>query len=210
MKHLKHRHSWGRRTAPIATGTTARLSNGPPYTVKIAAVQTYRQALPTGLLARTNREIKESASGESAKWLVIVGWSLRHYLIRIVEGPGNLYGMYDIAPNATRDSGVDFWIFPSIKKVNQPFVARSVIFYDQFGNKHSLKKVRFEYSYGNLQDRFPVSLSDAPSRTLVRSEFDADDLGRHSHSAVAYIQAAYHIPRTITCVGYEGPDGAAR
>jgi hypothetical protein len=64
----------------------------------------------------------------------------------IVEGPGNMYGMYDIAPNATRDSRADFWIFPPIKKVNQPFVAHAVIFYDQFGNKHSLKKVRFGYT----------------------------------------------------------------
>jgi hypothetical protein len=57
-----------------------------------------------------------------------------------------MYGIYDIALNATRDSRADFWIFPPVKKVNQPFVARSIVFYDQFGNKHSLKKVRFGYT----------------------------------------------------------------
>jgi hypothetical protein len=64
----------------------------------------------------------------------------------IVEGPNQMFGMYDIQPNATRDSRADFWIVPPVLTVNQPFVAHSVIFYDQFGNQHSLKNVRFGYS----------------------------------------------------------------
>jgi hypothetical protein len=64
----------------------------------------------------------------------------------IVEGPNQMYGMYDIAPNATPDSRADFWIFPPAQNANQPFVAHSIVFYDQFSNKHSLKKVRFGYT----------------------------------------------------------------
>jgi hypothetical protein len=60
----------------------------------------------------------------------------------IVEGPDQMYGMCDIAPNATRDSRADLWIFPPVRQANQPFVARSIAFYDQVGNKHSLKKRR--------------------------------------------------------------------
>lgn len=64
----------------------------------------------------------------------------------IVEGPNRIYGMYDIAPNATRDSRADFWVFPPVRNANQTFTAHSIIFYDQFGNKHFLKKVRFRYN----------------------------------------------------------------
>jgi len=64
----------------------------------------------------------------------------------IVEGPNSYYGMYDIEPNDTRDSRADFWIFPPVQQANRPFVAHSVVFYDQFGNRHTLKKLRFRYT----------------------------------------------------------------
>ena len=64
----------------------------------------------------------------------------------IVEGPDQMYGMYDIAPNDTRGSRADFWIFPPVCKKNQTFTAHSVVFYDQFGNTHSLRKIRFGYT----------------------------------------------------------------
>lgn len=64
----------------------------------------------------------------------------------MVEGPNQMYGMYDIAPNATRDSRADFWIFPPVLQADRPFVAYAVIFYDQFGNKLSIMKVRFGYT----------------------------------------------------------------
>ena len=70
--------------------------------------------------------------------------SVRGFIM--VEGPNRYYGMYDIDPNDTRDSRTDFWIFPPVRKPNEPFIAHSVIFYDQFGNKHAMKKLRFKYT----------------------------------------------------------------
>jgi len=64
----------------------------------------------------------------------------------MVEGPNRYYGMYNIEPNDTRDSRADFWIFPPVRRVNQDFVAHTIIFYDQFGNKHKVKKLRFRYT----------------------------------------------------------------
>jgi len=64
----------------------------------------------------------------------------------MVEGPNQYYGMYDIAPNSTRDSRADFWIFPPVRKSKEPFLAHSVVFYDQFGNPHVVKKLRFGYT----------------------------------------------------------------
>ena len=55
----------------------------------------------------------------------------------------NLHGFYDIPPNETRNAPFDFWIYPPVAKVGEDFTARSVTFIDQFGNRHSVKKVTF-------------------------------------------------------------------
>jgi hypothetical protein len=64
----------------------------------------------------------------------------------IVEGPNRYYGMYDIEPNQTRDSRADFWVFPPVQKANRTFVAHSVVFWDQLGNKHFVRRLSFRYS----------------------------------------------------------------
>ncbi len=64
----------------------------------------------------------------------------------MVEGHNQYYGMYDIDPQLTRDSRADFWIFPPVRKPRKRFVAHSVIFYDQFGNKHRVNRLRFNYA----------------------------------------------------------------
>jgi hypothetical protein len=74
-------------------------------------------------------------------------WGRKHVRGAImVEGPGRYYGMYDIEPNDTRDSRADFWVYPPVRKPNEPFTVYSAIFYDQFGNKHVVKKLRFNYT----------------------------------------------------------------
>ncbi len=55
----------------------------------------------------------------------------------------NLHGFYDIPPNETRNAPFDFWVYPPVAKVGEDFTARSVTFIDQFGNRHSVKKVTF-------------------------------------------------------------------
>ncbi len=64
----------------------------------------------------------------------------------MVEGTNGYYGMYDVQPNDTRNSRADFWVYPPFRKPNEPFNVHSVIFYDQFGNKHVVKKLRFIYT----------------------------------------------------------------
>jgi hypothetical protein len=61
------------------------------------------------------------------------------------RGPDdNLHGMFDIAPRATRTMAFDFWLFPPVAVPADSFTAHSVRFMDQFGNKHIVRRVRFD------------------------------------------------------------------
>jgi hypothetical protein len=63
----------------------------------------------------------------------------------VSRGPDdNLHGMFDIPPGETRTMSFDFWVFPPVVEPKQAFTAHSVRFMDQFGNKHTVRRVRFE------------------------------------------------------------------
>lgn len=55
---------------------------------------------------------------------------------------GKTWGIHEIAPRSTVEVSVDFWIDPPIKKPGKPLKA-SVVFLDQFGNRHRTKRVAF-------------------------------------------------------------------
>ncbi len=58
--------------------------------------------------------------------------------------PRRMYGMHDIPPGETRDLTFDFWIFPPVVERGRKFVAHSVTVLDQYGNRHTLKRVEFK------------------------------------------------------------------
>lgn len=68
----------------------------------------------------------------------------------------NMYGMYDIAPNETRNLSFDFWVYPPVASPTEAFIPRRVKFFDQFGNCHSIKRLVFR--------------SDAPKKDAAPKE----------------------------------------
>ena len=61
------------------------------------------------------------------------------------RGPDDdLHGMFDIPPGETRTMSFDFWVFPPVVEPKEAFIAHSVRFMDQFGNKHAVRRVGFE------------------------------------------------------------------
>lgn len=68
----------------------------------------------------------------------------------------NMYGMYDIAPNETRNLSFDFWVYPPVASPTEAFIPRRVKFFDQFGNCHSVKRLVFR--------------SDAPKKDATPKE----------------------------------------
>lgn len=57
--------------------------------------------------------------------------------------PENIYGAFDIEPDETRDLIFDFWVYPPVRDSFESFTPHSVAFIDQFGNKHTAKRVTF-------------------------------------------------------------------
>jgi len=55
----------------------------------------------------------------------------------------DLYGLYDIPTSETRNCHLDFWLYPPVVDPPESFTAHSVTVIDQFGNRHSVKKVTF-------------------------------------------------------------------
>jgi len=55
----------------------------------------------------------------------------------------DLHGFYDIPPNETRNAPFDFWVYPPVAKAREKVNAHAVIFVDQFGNRHTVRKVTF-------------------------------------------------------------------
>lgn len=58
---------------------------------------------------------------------------------------GKTWGIHEIASHSTADVSVDFWIDPPTRKAGQTLKV-SVVFVDQFGNKHRTKRVAFSSS----------------------------------------------------------------
>ena len=61
------------------------------------------------------------------------------------QSEGKTWGVHEIAPHSTVEVSVDFWIDPPTKKPGKPLKA-SVVFLDQFGNKHRTKRLAFTSS----------------------------------------------------------------
>lgn len=68
----------------------------------------------------------------------------------------NMYSMYDIEPHETRNLSFDFWVYPPVASPAEAFIPRQIIFFDQFGNSHSVKRLVFR--------------SDAPKRDAAPKE----------------------------------------
>ena len=84
-----------------------------------------------------------------------------------------MYGMYDIPPGETRNVSCDFWLEPPVVKASEPFTAHSVLFIDQFGNRHAVKRVRFRSMAADIRplpkepEEFPYELSDPVEKEVV-------------------------------------------
>lgn len=85
----------------------------------------------------------------------------------------NLHGFYDIPPNETRNAPFDFWVFPPVVKAGEPFKCHSVIFSDQFGNKHSVKGIVFTVlptggpARPGQPEEFPYQIADPIEKEVV-------------------------------------------
>ena len=82
-------------------------------------------------------------------------------------------GMFDIPPGETRDASFHFWLFPPFVKETQPFIARSLIFTDQFGNRHRVRRVSFRpitptgSPRAQKSEEFPYAITDPIEREIV-------------------------------------------
>lgn len=61
------------------------------------------------------------------------------------QSEGKTWGVHEVAPDSTVEVTVDFWIDPPTKKPGKPLRA-SVVFLDQFGNRHRSKRLTFTSS----------------------------------------------------------------
>lgn len=85
----------------------------------------------------------------------------------------NLHGFYDIPPNETRNAHFDFWVYPPVAKAQEDFTAHSVTFIDQFGNRHSVRKVTFKSQDADRPkppkrpDEFVYEIADPVEKEVV-------------------------------------------
>ena len=84
----------------------------------------------------------------------------------------NLHGMYDIPPNETRNLSFHFWVYPPVVASTKAFVARTVAFIDQFGNRHVVKRVQFlsdapKTAPPKEPEEFPYEISDSIEKEIV-------------------------------------------
>jgi hypothetical protein len=85
----------------------------------------------------------------------------------------NIYGFYDIGPGDTTNVSFDFWVYPPVVEAIQPFTAHSVVFFDQFGNRHRIKGVRFRSLAADSRpkpkepEEFPYQITDAIEKEVV-------------------------------------------
>ena len=85
----------------------------------------------------------------------------------------SMHGMYDIPPEETRDLSFDFWIYPPVAEPSNSFIAHSVVFLDQFGNQHEVRRVAFKSMQPNLMnatkepEEFPYQIPDPVEKEVV-------------------------------------------
>jgi hypothetical protein len=64
------------------------------------------------------------------------------HMIAVRHPERNLYGHFPILPGATTEVSTLFWVIPPSRREGEDFVS-DVLFLDQYGNRHKIKKVRF-------------------------------------------------------------------
>lgn len=121
----------------------------------------------------------------------------------------NMYGMYDIPPGETRNTSFDFWVYPPVCKPHEHFTAHSIIFIDQFGNRHTLKHVQFRSMAldhppkSKEPEEFPYTIVDSVEREIVsvlKAEIGRYTMCGRSNGGLGSIYIVYQ-GRNITGVG---------
>lgn len=90
-------------------------------------------------------------------------------------GRREIYGQYDIPPSETRNVSFSFWLYPPVDKRAKAFVAHSVVFIDQFGNRHKMRSVSFRplssvmsgKSKEKEPEEFPYKITDPIEKEVV-------------------------------------------
>jgi hypothetical protein len=127
----------------------------------------------------------------------------------LLEGEGGLYSSREILPaRTTTRASAHFWILPPVRHEGEPFNA-TVVFVDQFGNKHSVRDVRFEGRAAPTGTSFdpgePLYEIDDPVERDVAAVLKAE-LGRYQVSERS--QGALGSIRTTE--GQRTADGSIR
>lgn len=84
-----------------------------------------------------------------------------------------MYGMYDIPSGETRDLTFDFWVFPPVAKPGADFTVHSVTIMDQFGNRHTMNRIRFRSDAADVPtkpkepEEFPYAIADPIEKEVV-------------------------------------------
>lgn len=121
----------------------------------------------------------------------------------------NMYGMYDIPPNETRNVSFDFWVYPPLVASRRPFVAHTVSFFDQFGNCHSVKRVQFlsdapkNPSPPEEPEEFPYAIADPIEKeiaSVLKAELSRYQMCGRSVGGLGGIHIIYRS-HSITGVG---------
>ena len=131
----------------------------------------------------------------------------------------NMYGMYDIPPNETRNLSFDFWVYPPVVASTEPFITRKVYFFDQFGNRHTLNRVQFLSDApknplpAKEPEEFPYSISDPIEKEVVsvlKAELDRYKMCGRTVGGLGSIHIIYR-GHSITGVGGDSwtPDSPA-
>ena len=85
----------------------------------------------------------------------------------------DMYGMYDIPPGKTREISFHFWVYPPVCNPVDPFVAHSVVFIDQFGNRRKAKRISFRPTASNAPptpkepEEFPYEIANPIEKEVV-------------------------------------------
>ncbi|HEY3333081.1 MAG TPA: toll/interleukin-1 receptor domain-containing protein [Capsulimonadaceae bacterium] len=89
------------------------------------------------------------------------------------DASDSILGTFDIPAGQSRTVSVNFWLLPPVIDANSHFIAHAVILFDQFGNKHVLKRVSFRSrSFDSPKakkepEEFLYSIADPVERDVV-------------------------------------------
>ena len=130
------------------------------------------------------------------------------------QSEGKTWGVHEITPHTTVEVSVDFWIDPPTKNPGKPLKA-SVVFLDQFGNRHQTKRLTFagsvpgaaaapidaewvpESSATAIDQSLPIELQVA---AVLKEELHRYDLCGRRVSGLGSVQTHYG-PRVLCGVG---------